>query len=315
MGRLLRERWDPGTTGQRLFDIAQHLNLGRSLITSEAERLALARLDLAAGRKAKSATAFQVALGYFSAGLTMLCENHWSTEYELAFALHLEAAECEYLCGSFEEAERDFDRLLTKARTKLDKAKIYSLKILQYEHTSRYADAIRSGLEALALFGLSFPGLPEERQAALERELSSIKKLMAGRTIGSLIDLPTLQEPEMRAVMQLCANLHTSCFLSGDKPLTLLNNAAMVRLSLVHGNTAESAYAYVLHAAMLVGPIQEDYRSAYEFGQLALSLNERLYEPALRAKVLMMFAWSISLWRMPLEASFPVTQESFRLGH
>jgi len=89
----------------------------------------------------------------------------------------------------------------------------------------------------------------------------------------------------------------------------------MVRLSLVHGNTAESAYAYVLHAAMLVGPIQEDYRSAYEFGQLALSLNERLYEPALRAKVLMMFAWSISLWRMPLEASFPVTQESFRLGH
>ena len=68
--------------------------------------------------------------------------NHWSTEYELAFALHLEAAECEYLCGSFEEAERDFDRLLTKARTKLDKAKIYSLKILQYEHTSRYADAI-----------------------------------------------------------------------------------------------------------------------------------------------------------------------------
>jgi len=315
VGRLLRERWDPATTGQRLFDIAQHLNLGRSLITGEAERLALARLDLAAGRKAKSATAFQVALGYFSAGLTLLGENHWSTEYELAFALHLEAAECEYLCGSFEEAERVFDRLLTKARTKLDKAKIYSLKILQYEHTSRYADAIRSGLESLALFGLSFPALPEERQAALERELSSIKKLMAGRTIGSLIDLPTLQEPEMRAVMQLCANLHTSCFLSGDKPLTLLNNAAMVRLSLVHGNTAESAYAYVLHAAMLVGPIQEDYRSAYEFGQLALSLNERLYDPALRSKVLMMFAWSISLWRMPLEASFPVTQESFRLGH
>src|SRR5438105_13095048 len=177
VGRLLRERWDPGTTGQRLFDIAQHLNLGRSLITSEAERLALARLDLAAGRKAKSATAFQVALGYFSAGLTMLCENHWSTEYELAFALHLEAAECEYLCGSFEEAERDFDRLLTKARTKLDKAKIYSLKILQYEHTSRYADAIRSGLEALALFGLSFPGLPEETQAARDAARCRLKHL------------------------------------------------------------------------------------------------------------------------------------------
>src|SRR2546427_12646808 len=103
----------------------------------------------------------------------------------------------------------------------LDKAKIYSLKILQYEHTSRYADAIRSGLEALALFGLSFPALPEERQAALERELSNIKKLMAGRTIGSLVDLPPLQEPDIRAVLQLCANLATPCFLSRAKPLPL----------------------------------------------------------------------------------------------
>src|SRR2546427_1250017 len=62
----------------------------------------------------------------------------------------------------------------------LDKAKIYSLKILQYEHTSRYADAIRSGLEALALFGLSFPALPEERQRSEEHtsELQSQSNLV-----------------------------------------------------------------------------------------------------------------------------------------
>jgi formate hydrogenlyase transcriptional activator len=29
----------------------------------------------------------------------------------------------------------------------------------------------------------------------------------------------------------------------------------------------------------------------------------------------MMFAWAVSLWRMPLEASFPYTDEAFRLGH
>jgi hypothetical protein len=66
---------------------------------------------------------------------------------------------------------------------------------------------------------------------------------------------------------------------------------------------------------MLLGPVKEDYRSAYEFGLMALRLNERLYNPAVRAKVCMMFAWAVSLWRMPLEASFPYTDEAFRLGH
>src|SRR6266446_1088852 len=60
---------------------------------------------------------------------------------------------------------------------------------------------------------------------------------------------------------------------------------------------------------------KEDYRAAYEFGLLALRLNERLYNPEVRTKVCMMFAWAVSLWRMPLEASFPYTQEAFRLGH
>jgi predicted ATPase len=315
VGRLLRARWDPATAEERLFDVVHHLNLGRGLITDEAERLALARLDLAAGRKAKSSTAYQAALGYFRAGVDLLAERHWDAEPDLTLALQLEAAECDYLGGDFERAERGFDRLLTRARTRLDKARIHCLKILQYEHTSRYSDAIRAGRDGLALFGMAFPDVPGDRQAALDAELSAIDRLLEGRTIDSLIDLPTMTDPEIRAVMQLRSTLHTSCFLSGDKPLTLLNNAAMIRLSLIHGNIAESAYAYVLHAAMLVGPIREDYRRAYEFGLLALRLNERLHDPALRAKVLMMFAWSISLWRMPLEASFSITREAFRLGH
>src|SRR5215510_14140979 len=93
------------------------------------------------------------------------------------------------------------------------------------------------------------------------------------------------------------------------------NPAAGVQIRTLptHGNVEESTYAYVLHAAMLLGPVKEDYRSAYEFGLLALRLNERLYNPAVRAKVCMMFAWAVSLWRMPLEASFPIRRRPFRL--
>ena len=48
--------------------------LGRSLIAEDAERLALARLNLSAGRKAKSSTAYDAALDYLKAGAGLLNE-------------------------------------------------------------------------------------------------------------------------------------------------------------------------------------------------------------------------------------------------
>jgi predicted ATPase/GAF domain-containing protein len=314
VGRLLLEGWEPVTAEERLFDIAHHLNLGRALITEAAERLALARLNLRAGRKAKEATAYQAGLGYVKAGLSLLPDSHWDTDYDLMLALHVEAAECEYLSGNLDEAERAYDRLLARCRTRSDQAKVYGLKILQYEHTSRYADAMYAGRDGLALFGVSWPDSPEAKAAALAAELAAIDTLMHDQPIDALVDLPAMTDPEVRAVMTLRATLHTSCFLSGDKPLTLVNTSAMVRLSLAHGNVEESAYAYALYAAMLVGPIRGDHGAAYTFGLLAMRLNERLPAPALRAKILMMFAWAISIWRMPMEASIPYTREAFRLA-
>ena len=99
----------------------------------------------------------------------------------------------EYLSGHFVEAEEAFDCLLRRARTRLDAAKIYALKALQYEHMSRYTEAIRTGREGLALFGLSFPDLPEEKQAALDAELDAIQRLQGERTVDALIDLPAMQ--------------------------------------------------------------------------------------------------------------------------
>src|SRR5258707_14421813 len=81
----------------------------------------------------------------------------WEKDYEFMLALHLDAAECEYLCGDIERAEQDITELLARARTRVDKARIHRMKIVRYEYLSRYSEAIRVGQEALALFGLMFP--------------------------------------------------------------------------------------------------------------------------------------------------------------
>src|SRR5260370_33734207 len=64
---------------------------------------------------------------------------------------------------------------------------------------------------------------------------------------------------------------------------------------------------------MMLGPIKGDYASAYEFGLLALHLNERLPDAGFRAKVLMNFSWAISIWRKPFADSFQYIRETVQL--
>ena len=314
VGRLLLERWTPATAEARLFDIAHHLNLGRGLIADPVERLTLARLDLQAAWRAKASTAYQAAGGYIRAALDLLGPDTWESEYELTLAIHLEAAECEYLTGDDAEAERLMGVLLSRARTRLDRARVHRLRIVRFEYLTRYADAIAVGREALTLFGLSFPDDAEAKNRAVEAGTAAIARALGGRSIASLIDLPALADPEIKALMQLLAALHTPCYLAGDKALTLLNTATMVHLSLMHGNTEESALAYVLYA-MYVGPILGEYQTAYEYGRLALGLHERLPEPGLHARVLMNFSWAVSIWRRPMAESFVYTREAIRLAN
>ena len=313
VGRLLRVRLDAEPTDERLFDVAHHLNLGRGLIEDSAERLALAQLDLSAGLKAKAAAAHEAALDYLRAALDLITPGLWSEDYDLAFSLHLEAAECEYRCGNFAEAEQQFATLLRRAATSLDQARVHRLRSVQYENLSNYADALATARECLGLFGVSLPESTEERQAALEAEIASIQLLLGDRPIASLADLSVMTDPEVRMVMNVLTDIWASAYILGGAVLARLISATMVRLSLEHGNVEESAYGYVTHA-ITVGPARGDYRSAYEFGTLALRVNERFNDRRRRAKIHQQFHAHVNLWRRPMATCIPYAREASRSG-
>jgi predicted ATPase len=220
IGRLLLTRYDGDAPEEGLFSIVSHLNLGRRLITDRQEQARLAQLNFDAGRKAKLSTAYQAARDYFRIAMELSSARVWEDDYEFMLALHLEAAECEYLCGDLDQAEKEVTELLARARTRLDKARIYRMQIVRHEYLSLYGEAIRIGKEALDLFGLKFPDSPADREMALEAELATIRDLIGPRSIESLIRLPIMSDPETCAAMQLLASLHTPCYLSGDKVLT-----------------------------------------------------------------------------------------------
>ena len=313
VGHLLRGRADFEQSEEKLFDVVHQLNLGSTLIVDDDERRDLMQLNLRAGRKARSSTAYDAALEYLTEGVRLLKESEWETDYSLAFALNLEAAECQYLCGNFDEAEAAFAALARRARTSLDQAAVCRLRIIQAENQSRYAEAIAIARAALALFDVSFPATEAEQQQALDDEIETIQKLLGQRSIASLIELPVMTDPEIRMVMNLLMTIWSSAYISGNQMLTRLISAVMVRLSLVHGNCEESAYGYATHT-ITAGPVREDYEAAYQFGLLALAVNERFNDTRRRAKIYQQFHAHACLWRRPLAECIPYAREASRSG-
>jgi predicted ATPase/signal transduction histidine kinase len=313
VGRLLRSRGSAEQVDAALFDVVQHLNLGRGLIRSDDERREVAALNLSAGRRAKSSTAHDTALELFQAGVELLDTSTWDRDHGLCFDLHLECAESQYLCGRFDASLQALAALLARARTPIERARIIRLRSVQYENMARYADALASTREGLAPFGVALPDAESDKADVLELEIAAIETLRDGRAIAALVNLPSMNDPSTRMVMAMLTDIWSAAYILGDTTLARLISATMVRLSLEHGNVEESAYGYVTHA-ITVGPVRGAYSDAYEYGLLALEVNRRFDDSRRRAKIYQQFHAHVNLWCQPLRSCIPYAKEACRSG-
>jgi predicted ATPase len=108
IGRLLVARTAPEEIEEKIFEIVNQLNRGTELIDSLEEREQIAELNLIAGKRAKSSTAYASALTYFVAGRALLAEESWTQRYALTFTFEIHRAECEFLPGDFATAEEQY---------------------------------------------------------------------------------------------------------------------------------------------------------------------------------------------------------------
>jgi predicted ATPase len=312
VGRHLLAECGGEVPDDRLFEIVNHLNVGRVLLSGPDERLALARLNLRAGRQAKASAAYRAAVDYLNTGIACCEESHWASEYALVYALYHDRAELLYLAGEFETAERAHTYLLAHAAAS-DQAGVHELRVTFYENRSRYADAIASGRDGLRLCGITLPTDEDGVDRSLDAELRAIEALRAGRAIGDLVHLPVMTDAETRTAMRLLTLVWASVYISGHQRLTSLISATMVRLSLESGNTEDSAYGYVTHA-ITIGPVRRLFGEAYEWGELAVAVNEQFGDTKLRAKVHQQLHAHVKLWRQPFEACIPHAREAARAG-
>src|SRR3989454_2834824 len=307
IGRLLVAHTPRDEREEVIFEIVNQLSRGVALISSPDEREELAELNLIAGKRAKDATAYASALTYLTAGRALLPEDCWGRCAALTFALEIHRAECEFLTGDFAAAEGRLSALSERARRLVDLAAVTRLKEELFTTLGR-TDAIEACLDYLRRIGVHWSTHPAK--ADVEQEYERIWRQIGSRSIEELVDLPLMTEPELRGTMDVLNAVLSSASWT-DENLFCLVLCRMANLSLEHGNSDGSCFAYVC-LGMLLGHRFGNYPAGFSFGKLGLDLVEQRGLRQFEGRVDLNFGGCLLPWTQPIRTGRSLVRRAFK---
>ena len=307
IGRQLLTRMSPDEVVENIFDIVNQFNLGGSLISDRDDKTRVAELNLGAGRKAKTTAAYASAGAFFSLGIALLGDWGWETQPKLAFDLRYEMAECEFIGANFAQTRRLISELLSRGKSKSDRAAAYRLKMHLHMVESALLEAIQTGLECLQMFDVVMRVQPTRQDVQIEYDKVWLN--LGVRPIESLIDLPLMTNSEMQAVMSVLRIFFRPAYLV-DTNLTQLIVCYMVNISLTHGTTEASAHGYV-GFGLFLGPVFHRYHDGDRFAELAIRLIEKHQFSACTSDTYLL-SQMVVVWTRPLTVAVEFLRTSFR---
>jgi PAS domain S-box-containing protein len=292
IGRLLAERTPSHEREERIFEIVNQLNRATHLVTSNDERKRVGEFNLIAARRAKLSIAYASALSYLATGRLILTEESWDTDYELIFSLEYLTAECELLTASMEPAEKRLSMLAARANCAHDLAVVTRLQLTLYTALNRLDRGVEICLEYLRRGGTDWSAHPTSDD--IRREYDRIWSLLGHRQTEDLLIEPLLADPDILDVLEVLAEIVTPAVFF-DQDLCALVICRMMNLSLEHGNSDASCFAYVWFG-IIAGPRFGNYEGAFKFGQLGYDLLEKRGLKRYEARTCMCFGSVVVPW-------------------
>ena len=312
IGKALLENTPENELKKNIFDIVNQLNISAYLIDNLAEKYQLAQLNLTAGKKAKTANAYEVAMGYFQVGINLLASDSWITDYQLTLDTYTETTEICYLVGDFEQAKQLAESTLNKAKSILDKVKIYNIKIQAYIAQNMMSEAFTLGVEIVRKLGVNLPRQPNN--FSIIASLTKTKILLLNKKIEQIINLPEMKDEKILAAMRILNTISPAAAQANSSYFPLIIST-MTQLSIRYGNSAESAFGgYVGYGSILCSNLIGDIKTGYLFGNLGLEILEKYNTSYLKCKVYYIFNSMVRHLKEPLRKTLDPFLEGIAVG-
>jgi serine phosphatase RsbU (regulator of sigma subunit) len=202
------------------------------------------------------------------------------------------------------------DTVLQRAKTILDKVKVYDVKIQAAGAQGNLKEAIKIGLQVLKQLGVSLPEKPSPLD--IQRGFEETASLYVEQEIADLVNLPDMTELEPQAAIYILSSISAAAYIAAPE-LMLLIVLSMVNLAIKYGHATWSAFSYACHGLILCGVVQ-DIELGYKFGKLGLSLTKRLNATRGNARAFEVLGGHVMHWKEHFKETLPILIEGYQSG-
>ncbi|WP_207062996.1 AAA family ATPase [Motiliproteus sp. SC1-56] len=310
IARMMQQNLNRAESDNRTFEITNHFNLARSLLSTHGERLQLAHLNLKAGRRARDAAAFDAASDYLQRGLDQLPQGGWRSHYALTLELHHAAIEVAYIRGDYAALEPLAAEVLSQAVDLLDQVPVYEVRIQSQVARNQFSAALETALTVLRLLGVDLPESPSRQRTGAG--VMKIRWLLRRHPPTAILGAARMKDRRMLAATSILVSMFGAIKFSSSALRTLVM-AKQVELCLRHGLTPVSAQVFAGYAGVLCGRVKT-VEQGYALGQLALQLDQREPSPSRHQRTLYLFDTYVRHWKEPLRASCESLLRGYRLA-
>ena len=295
IGQLLFTHIPTEERENRIFDIVNHFNLGRKLISASAQLEQLARLNRIAAEKAKLSTAYDAAETYLSMALNLLEKTSWNTQYNLTLSLYLELAEIQYINTDFESSRALIAIIIEQAQNLLDRLKAYELQVQMQTAENQLEQAVETGLNILQMLEIPL-------SESFDKDFN----------IEELYNLPEITDAKMLAALRTLIKIAAPAY--NAKPELIPSIAlTMVKLCIGNGNSSLAAYSYAFYG-MILCSVLDNIPLGYQFGCLALKVLDRFPERTITGEVHHLFNVGIRHWQEPALSTLEAWKQTIQLN-
>jgi PAS domain S-box-containing protein len=311
IGRLLAAHLVPEKREEVVFEVVGQLNRGAALIALQDERDQLAELNLTAAKRAKASTAYVSALKYLIGGAALLADDAWGRCRDLIFALELERAECEFLTGELESADKRLTALSKRTTDPVERTALACLHMGACTELLQLDRACAVALDYLRHAGIEISPHPTEDEA--RREYEQIWSYLGDRGIKEVADLPLMSDAESLGAVEVLTRMLIPAALT-DQNLNCLTICKAVSLSIERGNCDASCLAYLMLGRVAIGRYR-DYEAAFRFGQVALELVEGHGLKRFQGRAYVFFAAMIAPWMKHARTTNDLARRAFKVAN
>lgn len=288
----LRESLNDEELEDRLFELLGHVERCAEILSDPLQRNDFALLALEGGRRAKLSAAYRPSLEYLLLAARLLGDDVWERSYELALDLHLHLTEAAYLTGDLGLMERYAAMVDARAARLVDRARAAEVRVQAYIGENRLTEAIDTALAVLAELGVHFP--KEPTAADVGAAIGETAAAVGGRDADALYALPEASDLEKLAAIRLLTRITSASYVARPALFPLVPMKG-VTLSVTHGNTAASTYAYACYGIILAGVVG-DVPGANSIGELAVRLVDRFNAKEFEARTRYIVACYVRHW-------------------